>query len=146
MSVQHSANYNYWSNAVLIFELAVLDNPRELIFNTPFSIDKLYWVSNSKPPQNYKSAFFFNIDDDLTYMPFNKDFGPLNLAMVHRYCRELARLLRDKNYEENRVFHYCTSEKPDKMVNAAFLMGCFIVIILKLSAEQAYAMFKPYHK
>lgn len=30
---------------------------------------------------------------DLTYMPFNNDFGPLNLAMVHRYTRELARLL-----------------------------------------------------
>ena len=26
-------------------------------------------------------------------MPFNQDFGPLNLAMVHRYCRELSRLL-----------------------------------------------------
>jgi cell division cycle 14 len=79
-------------------------------------------------------------------MPFNKDFGPLNLAMVHRYSRELARLLRDKNYEENRVFHYCTSEKPDKMVNGAFLMGCFMITILKCTAEQAYAMFiKPYH-
>ena len=27
-------------------------------------------------------------------MPFNQDFGPLNLAMVHRYARELARLLQ----------------------------------------------------
>ena len=61
-------------------------------------IDKLYWVSDSKPPQNYKNAFFFNIDNDLTYFPFNKDFGPLNLAMVHRFSRELARLLKDKNY------------------------------------------------
>ena len=65
--------------------------------------------------------------------------------MVHRYSRELARLLRDKNYEENRVFHYCTSDKPDKMVNGAFLMGCFMITILKVSAEQAYAMFRPYH-
>jgi cell division cycle 14 len=104
-------------------------------FNTTFFTDKLYWISNSKPPQNYKSAFFFNIDDDLTYMPFNKDFGPLNLAMVHRYSRELARLLRDKNYEENRVFHYCTSDRPDKMVNGAFLMGCFMITILRCSAE-----------
>jgi cell division cycle 14 len=94
--------------------------------------------------QNYKNAFFFNIDNDLTYFPFNKDFGPLNLAMVHRYSRELARLLRDKNYAENRVFHYCTSDKADKMVNGAFLMGCFMIIILKQTAEQAYAKFKLY--
>ena len=31
------------------------------------------------------------------------------------------------------------------MVNGAFLMGCFMVIILKCSAEKAYKMFKPYH-
>ena len=58
----------------------------------------------------HPNAFFFNIDKDLTYFPFNKDFGPLNLAMVHRFSRELARLLRDKNYEKNRIFHYCNSE------------------------------------
>lgn len=110
---------------------------------TPIT-DKLYWVSDSKPPQNYKNAFFFNIDNDLTYQPFNKDFGPLNLAMVHRYSRELARLLKDKNYAENRVFHYCSSDKPDKMVNGAFLMGAFMIIILKMSAEEACARFKQY--
>ena len=108
-------------------------------------IDKLYWVSDSKPPQNYKNAFFFNIDNDLTYFPFNKDFGPLNLAMVHRFSRELARLLKDKNYSTNRIFHYCTSDKPDKMVNGAFLMGAFMIIIFKCTAEKAYNMFRPYH-
>lgn len=35
---------------------------------------------------------------DLTYMPFNKDFGPLNLSMVHRYCRELAKLLNGNQF------------------------------------------------
>jgi hypothetical protein len=109
--------------------------PSEHLLNNCSFLDKLFWISDNKPPQNYKQAFFFNIDDDLTYMPFNKDFGPLNLAMVHRYARELARLLRDKNYTDNRVFHYCTSEKPEKMVNGAFLMGCFMIIILKCSAE-----------
>lgn len=98
-------------------------------------IDKLYWISDSKPPQNFKNAFFFNIDNDLTYFPFNKDFGPLNLAMVHRYSRELARLLRDNNYTENRIFHYCSSDDPGhRMVNGAFLMGAFMIIILKMSA------------
>lgn len=83
----------------------------------------------------------------MTYFPFNKDFGPLNLAMVHRYSRELARLLRDQNYQENRVFHYCSSNNPgDRMVNGAFLMGAFMIIILKMTADQAYEKFKPYHQ
>ena len=106
----------------------------------------MYWVSDEKPPQNFKNAFFFNIDNDLTYFPFNKDFGPLNLAMVHRYSRELARLLRDKNYQNNRIFHYCSSSEPgNKMVNGAFLMGAFMIVILKMTAEQAYEKFRPYN-
>ena len=109
-------------------------------------VEKLYWVCDSKPPQNFKNAFFFNIDNDLTYFPFNKDFGPLNLAMVHRYSRELARLLRDNNYGENRIFHYCSSGGTgDKMVNGAFLMGAFMIIILKMTADQAIEKFKPYN-
>ena len=34
----------------------ILGHPVEIIK------DKLYWVSDVKPPQNYKNAFFFNID------------------------------------------------------------------------------------
>lgn len=65
--------------------------------------------------------------------------------MVHRFARELGRLLRDTNYSSSRVFHYCSSDKPDKMVNGAFLMGCFMIIHLKMSAEAANAKFKDYH-
>ena len=108
-------------------------------------LDKLFWISDSKPPANFKDSFFFNVDNDLVYFPYNKDFGPLNLAMVHRYTKELARLLKDKQYENKRIFHYCTSDKPDKMVNGAFLMASFMVVILKFSAEQAHRMFQPYH-
>jgi hypothetical protein len=73
-------------------DTSVIGKPIEIIQG------KLYWVSDTKAPLNYKNAFFFNIDNDLTYFPFNKDFGPLNLAMVHRFSRELARLIKDKNY------------------------------------------------
>jgi hypothetical protein len=29
--------------------------------------DRLYWVADVKPPQNYKDAFFFNIDNVSEY-------------------------------------------------------------------------------
>lgn len=67
------------------------------------------------------------------------------MAMVHRFSRELARLLRDKNFSENRIFHYCASGDPgDKLVNGAFLMGAFMIIILKMKAEDAWAKFESY--
>ena len=78
-------------------------------------------------------------------MPFNQDFGPLNLAHVHRYCRELARLLSDQKFEKSRIFHYCGVEE-DKMANAAFLMGAFMIIVLKLDAESAFSKFKDFRK
>ena len=77
-------------------------------------------------------------------MPFNKDFGPLNLAMVHRYCRELAKLYKVHCQNNTRIFHYCGTDKA-KMTNAAFLMMAFMIVILKMSAEDAYDRFKDYH-
>jgi cell division cycle 14 len=74
-------------------------------------------------------------------MPFNSDFGPLNLAHVHRYCRELARLLNDQKFEASRIFHYCGTHE-DKRANAAFLMGCFMIIVLKMDAETAFQKFR----
>jgi hypothetical protein len=35
------------------------------------------------------------VDSELLYDPFNNDFGPLNLALMHKYVRELVRLLAD---------------------------------------------------
>jgi cell division cycle 14 len=77
-------------------------------------------------------------------MPFNKDFGPLNLAMVHRYCRELAKLYKVHCQNNTRIFHYCTTDK-NKMTNAAFLMMAFMIVILKTSAIEAYDRFKEFH-
>ena len=92
--------------------------------------DRLYWISGHKPPQSQSSAFFFNIDNDLVYEPFNQDFGPLNLACTHKYIRELVRLLAHPQYKDVKLFHFC-STSFDKQANAAYLMGAFMVAILK---------------
>ena len=95
--------------------------------------DRLYWVSGSRPPTSFQDAYFFSIDQELIYDPFNNDFGPLNLAMVHKFTRELVRLLADPAYKNYKLFHYC-SNKYDKQANGAFLMGAFMIIVLKLKA------------
>ena len=107
--------------------------------------DRLYYVALRSYPPRRSDLAFFSTDNDLVYWNFFLDFGPLNLAMVHRYCRELARLLRDKSYSDNRIFHYCSSAEPGhKMVNGAFLMGAFMIVILKMTAEQAHEKFRAY--
>ena len=66
------------------------------------------------------------------------------MAHVHKFVRELVRLLADPQYKNFRLFHYC-SNKFDKQSNAAFLMGAFMIIVLKIKAEQAWQVFQPYH-
>jgi len=55
----------------------------------------LYWISDSAPPKCKTSqAFYFCIDDNLVYEPFFEDFGPLNLAMTHKYCMEVDKIMQ----------------------------------------------------
>lgn len=64
------------------------------------------------------------------YEPFNSDFGPLNLASTHKFIRELCRVLADERFKDVKLFHYC-SNMFDKQANAAYLMGAFMVVILR---------------
>lgn len=107
--------------------------------------DKLYWISSKKPPQSHSEAYFFNVDNELVYEPFNSDFGPLNIANTHKYIRELCRLLADERFRTVKLFHY-TSTRQDKQPNAAYLMGAFMIIVLKQSADKVWELFKPYHR
>jgi len=66
------------------------------------------------------------------------------LGKVHLFCKELEKLISDKQYTNYKIYHY-TSLDYAKQANAAFLMGCFMIIILKRSAKDAWATFKAYH-
>ncbi|VDD81995.1 unnamed protein product, partial [Mesocestoides corti] len=62
---------------------------------------------------------------------FYSDFGPFNLAQIYRYCRKVNKKLK------NRIVH-CASSEPKKRTNAAFLVGCYQIIYLNRSADDAY--------
>jgi len=51
--------------------------------------------------------------------------------------------LADERYKDVKLFHY-TSNMFDKQANAAFLMGAFMIVILRQSAEVAWEAFAPY--
>jgi cell division cycle 14 len=104
--------------------------------------NQLYWVSSETPPRGVGRAFFFNVDADLKYYPFFKDFGPLNLAQTFRFVTELNKLLNNNEYANCPIYHH-TGTRSDYKANAAYLMGAFQVLVLKKSAEEA---FKPFEK
>jgi hypothetical protein len=43
-----------------------------------------------------------------------------------------------------KIYHFC-SNKFDKQANACYLMGAFMIIVLKQSAETVWEIFSPYH-
>jgi hypothetical protein len=65
----------------------------------------LYWVSDIKPPQKFKNAFFFNFDE-ITCLEVNKDFTPESIGVIHRYCYYLEGILKSKSYRDHKIFHY----------------------------------------
>ena len=107
--------------------------------------DRLYFASGSKPPTSTSEAYFFSVDEELQYDRFNNDFGPLSLAQLHKFVRELVRLLVDPDYKKVKLYHYC-GEEYDRRANGAFLMGCFMLIVLRMKAERVAKAFEPYTK
>ena len=109
--------------------------------NQPIEIekDRLYWISDSKAPKSKTSkALYFCIDEVLCYEAFCDDFGPLNLAMTHKFVMEVNKIMQK---QKHKIYHY-TSLAEDKRANAAYLMGAYLVICKKLSAEEAWSFFK----
>lgn len=45
-------------------------------------------------PKSTANTHYFSVDDELVYENFYADFGPLNLAMLYRYCQKLNKKLK----------------------------------------------------
>lgn len=108
--------------------------------------DTLYWVASEEPPKCEEDAYYFCTDNspELQYDPFHKDFGPLNLAMTHRFCCELTKMLHERKDQDCKIFHY-SSKVGEKMANSACLMAVFMVVILQRSPEETWNCFSEYH-
>ncbi|XP_032070437.1 dual specificity protein phosphatase CDC14B isoform X2 [Thamnophis elegans] len=100
--------------------------------------DRLYFaILFHKPKSGSTNTHYFCIDDEFVYENFYADFGPLNLAMIYRYCCKLNKKLKSFTMLRRRLFHYCGSDQK-KQANAAFLIGCYTIIYLRESPESVY--------
>ena len=52
--------------------------------------------------------------------------------------------MADAQYAQYKIYHYASVDYA-KQANAACLMGCFMIINLKKTAEEAWKVFAPYH-
>eukprot|EP00919_Chromeraceae_sp_WS-2016_P004195 GHVR01010054.1.p1 GENE.GHVR01010054.1~~GHVR01010054.1.p1 ORF type:complete len:449 (+),score=75.09 GHVR01010054.1:56-1402(+) len=101
---------------------------------------RFYWCALHSVPRSTENTHYFSIDHDLVYEPFFADFGPLNMGMMYRYCLTVAKKLSDPMMSSKRIVHYCSTD-PHKRANAAFLVGVFLIVHLKRSADDAFRPF-----
>ncbi|KAI1891928.1 hypothetical protein AGOR_G00148760 [Albula goreensis] len=127
-SLKHSA---------ILSTLFKMADDNELIGASEFIKDRLYFATLRSKPKSTANTHYFCTDDEFVYENFYADFGPLNLAMLYRYCCKLNKKLKSFTLTRKRIVHY-TSFDQRKRANAAVLIGAYAVIYLKKSPEEAY--------
>ncbi|XP_060265034.1 dual specificity protein phosphatase CDC14B isoform X2 [Ovis aries] len=99
--------------------------------------DRLCFAILFSRPKSSSNVHYFSIDNELEYENFYADFGPLNLAMVYRYCCKINKKLKSITMMRKKIIHF-TGPDQRKQANAAFLVGCYMVIYLGKTPEDAY--------
>eukprot|EP00658_Telonema_sp_P-2_P072202 TRINITY_DN6137_c0_g1_i1.p1 TRINITY_DN6137_c0_g1~~TRINITY_DN6137_c0_g1_i1.p1 ORF type:complete len:461 (-),score=71.52 TRINITY_DN6137_c0_g1_i1:227-1609(-) len=109
----------------------------ELTNACEFIKDRLYFTSLRTQPRRSLEYHYFCTDNELVYEPFFDDFGPLNLAMLYRFVCHLADKLKDRALADKKIVYY-SSMDVNKRAVAACLIGCFSIIHLKQTPEEAF--------
>ncbi|WFD31782.1 hypothetical protein MSPP1_002821 [Malassezia sp. CBS 17886] len=92
--------------------------------------------THARPP----SLHWFCIDEDLVYLSFSNDWGPLNVAMFYRFCVHVHQMLIDKDMEPMHLALY-TSTQPHHKANAALLCALYSMTIDHIRPADAFHPF-----
>lgn len=108
--------------------------------------NRLYWISDRIPPSKKPNTFYFCTDyvtykQQYIYRPYSSDFGPLDLGKVFRYIIELNSILKDPKHQKSIIYHY-TSNQLSKKANSALLIGCYQILVLRKTADEACQAFE----
>ncbi|XP_044140817.1 dual specificity protein phosphatase CDC14C-like isoform X2 [Bufo gargarizans] len=99
--------------------------------------ERLYFAILCGKPKTTPSTHYFSIDEELLYENFYADFGPLNLAMLYKYCCKLNKKMKSFSLTKKKIIHYTSSDQK-KQANAAFLIGSYAIIYLKRLPEEMH--------
>ncbi|XP_026786229.1 dual specificity protein phosphatase CDC14AB isoform X1 [Pangasianodon hypophthalmus] len=128
---------DHLKHTAILSPLYKMADDNDLIGASEFIKDRLYFATLRSKPKSTANTHYFCTDDEFVYENFYADFGPLNLAMLYRYCCKLNKKLKSFTLTRKRLVHY-TSFDQRKRANAAVLIGAYAVIYLKKTPEEAY--------
>ena len=99
---------------------------------------RLYWTNGPVPKTKYTCVY--TTDDLWTYRPFNEDFGPVNMSMLHSYCDEIDRLLSSHKLLKFKIY-LSSSPEFDKVANSVLLFTAYQVLVHSVDPEIALQPF-----
>ena len=78
-------------------------------------------------------------EESIIYFPLCDDFGPMNAASVIRFVRQLD--IELQTYADC-ILIYCVEDGQRALTNAVFMLGCYMILRLKLAEEQVSKSFR----
>ena len=108
----------------------------------PIIDDRLYFCITQKGAHT-NNIHMFSVDHALRYEPFFVDFGPLNLACLFKFCKLLDHKLKDDKFKKHKIYYFC-DRSPQKISNAAYLIGAYQLIALQRTPAEAYRRIKSF--
>lgn len=82
------------------------------------------------------NIIYFCTDDELIYLSYYFDFGPLNISCLYKFCEKVNSFLQCT--ASNKKIVYYTRNNENSRVNSAYLIGCYAVIYLKMDPRTTY--------
>jgi cell division cycle 14 len=81
------------------------------------------------------------LDNQTIYIPFYKDFGPPNTAVLYRFCQRIHK----KMLINAKVVFYSQSA-GEKLTNSVFLMAAYCIMIRHQSVKETRKQFQIYEE
>ena len=104
--------------------------------------DRLYIAQGVDSLPANDTFDFFIPDEAVHYFPLCDDFGPMNMASVILFSRQLHSELAHR--PDRRLF-YCVEEDGKRaLTNAIFLVGSYMILGLGKSADEVGARASPW--
>jgi hypothetical protein len=77
------------------------------------------WI-RQRAQENNSALKFVSSDLHRRYFPLAADFGPVNLGVVHRFCKAMHKRMAEC---DGRKLVYCIEDTIESQANASFLLG-----------------------
>ncbi|KZT12703.1 phosphatases II [Laetiporus sulphureus 93-53] len=124
-----------------LYFTSFMDPPKPDVLNSlldhdPEDAPPLRDIGSFIPDRDAK-YYYFTMDDQLLYVSFFQDWGPLNLAMVYKACILIHELLQDETLANHRLVLYSSSD-PRRKANAALLMALYVMIVQQRPPWEAF--------